>query len=55
MSWFEDLICRDDLKSVSEKIKYCIDNLEKIKKNNFSKLVVGFSWSKLVEKIKRLI
>lgn len=55
MSWFEDLICRDDLKSVSEKIKYCIDNFEEIKKNNFSKLVVDFSWGELVVKIKNLL
>lgn len=55
MKWFEDLICEDNLVSTTDKIKYFIDNLDKIKNYNFIKNIKKYKWDILVWKIKILI
>lgn len=55
MSWYEFLIHRDDFESTIEKIQYFIENIEDLKKNNYSELVEKFSWEKLVGKIVNLL
>lgn len=55
MKGFNELVHSDDLKSTKDKIKYCIDNIDNIKNNNFIRNINTFSWDKLVSKIKTLI
>lgn len=54
MRWFEDLICRDDLEWVKNKIEYFINNFDKVKNRNYVKLVENYSWEKLVGKLNKL-
>lgn len=55
LDWFSFMLHNDDLESTKGKIKYFIENIEEVKKYDFSKIIKNYSWKKLVIKIRNLI
>jgi len=55
LNWYEFLLHKDNLQNTSKKIIYFIKNINKIKQNNYKKIVEKYSWEKLVDNIVNLI
>ena len=55
LKWYEFLIHKDDFENTKEKIKYFIENINKLKKYNYTKLVDNYKWENLVKNIIKLI